>query len=222
MMLGFSDFFNTRKAVLIAWLVFICLLLPMTSLAKDESLPPHWSLEFKVGRFESALEEWDTYYDENPSQFDVGWSYKVFRPLEIGLSLGRMTTGGAGNFPLSQSIGGEVDFTLVPLHVSLLYRFVLYENQLFVPYIGGGWTRVYYRQKTEDGKKFEGSHDGGHLKVGIQFLLNSLDKSRARTLQRKWGIENTYLFLEALSFVAKEDQIDLGGDSISLGLLMEY
>ncbi len=221
-MIRFLDVFTNHKTILITLLISVCLLLPMTSLAKNEPVPPRWSVEFKVGKFESALEEWDTYYDESPSQFDIGWSYKIFRPLDIGLSLGRMTTNGVGYFPLQQSVGGEVNFTLVPVNISLRYRFVFHENQLLVPYIGGGWTRVYYRQKTGGGDKFEGSHDGSHVKAGIQVLLDSFDKKGARNLQQKWGIKNTYLFLETLSFEAKKNQIDLGGDSISLGLLMEF
>ncbi|MCF6338630.1 MAG: hypothetical protein L3J84_11900, partial [Gammaproteobacteria bacterium] len=117
---------------------------------------------------------------------------------------------------------GDVDFTLVPVNISLLYRFVFHENQLLVPYVGGGWTRVYYRQERGGGDKFEGSHDGHHVKLGIQILLDSFDKRSARNLQQKVGIENTYLFLEAQSIEAKESGIDLGGDSIFLGLLLEY
>jgi len=217
-----SDACNNDKAIVIALLLSACFLLPMASLAKDGTTPPRWSFEFKVGKFESALDEWDTYYDERPFQLNVAWSYKIFRPLEIGLSLGRMTTDGVGNLPLQQSVGGDVSFTLVPLNVSLLYRLIFHENQLLVPYVGGGWSRVYYRQKTGDGDKFEGSRDGNHLKVGVQLLLDSFDKNGARNLQRRMGVENTYLFLEALSIETKKDQIDLGGDSVSLGLLMEY
>lgn len=221
-MIGFSRAYANGKVMLITLLSSVWLLLPVASLAKDESTTPHWSFEFKVGKFESALENWDTYYDGNPSLLNVGWSYKIFRPLEIGLSLGRMTTNGIGNLPIQQSIGGDVDFTLVPVNISLLYRFVFHENQLLVPYIGGGWTRVYYRQETGGGNKFEGSHDGHHVKLGIQILLDSFDKRSARNLQQKVGIKNTYLFLEAQSIEAKRSGIDLGGNSIFLGLLMEY
>jgi len=221
-MIGFSGSCASCKVMLVVLLSSACLLLPVASLAKDELTTPHWSFEFKVGQFESALDKWDTYYDENPFLLNVGWSYKIFRPLEIGLSLGRMTTNGIGNFPIQQGIGGDVNFTLVPVNISLLYRFVFHEKQLLVPYIGGGWTRVYYRQRTGDGDKFEGSHDGHHVKLGVQILLDSFDKRSARNLHRRAGIENTYLFLEAQSIKAKENGIDLGGDSISLGLLMEY
>jgi len=219
-MIGFFGACANCRVMLIALLLLASLLLPVASLAKDESTIPHWSFEFKVGKFEPALEGWDTYYDENSFLSNVGWSYKIFRPLEIGLSLGRMTTNGIGNF--SKSIGGDVKFTLVPVNISLLYRFVFHEKQLLVPYVGGGWTRIYYRQKTGDGDKFEGSHNGRHVKLGIQLLLNSFDKRSARNFQRRVGVENTYLFLEAQSVEAKENGIDLGGDSISLGLLMEY
>jgi len=213
---------TNHKAMFIVLFTLACSLLAMASQAKDEPTTPHWSFEFKVGKFESALDEWDTYYDKTPYQWNIGGSYKIFRPLEIGLSLGKMTTNGVGDFPLQQSMGGDVNFTLMPVNISLLYRFVFYEKQLLVPYVGGGWTRIYYRQKTGDGDKFEGSFNGHHLKAGVQLLLDSFDKKGARNLQRRMGIDNTYLFLEAQSTEAKEDAVDLGGDSLFLGLLMEY
>jgi hypothetical protein len=53
-------------------------------------------------------------------------------------------------------LNGEVDYDLYPVNVFVLVRGVINENQWLVPYIGGGWTRMYYHEDPGpgDGTRF--------------------------------------------------------------------
>lgn len=215
------DYGGNRMRYLITALV-VLLSVTQTGYASEENVPNSGSFEFKLSHFKPELSEWDTYYEKEPNAITLGWSYKILRPLEVGASIGYMTVDGKGQLVTQNALGGKVDMTLVPVDISLVYRFVFSEEQLLVPYVGGGLTRIYYRQRTSDGKKAEGSHNGNHIKAGLQLLLDRLDKNGALKLQERFGIENSYLYLEGQKTKADESQIDLGGEFVSLGVLFEY
>ena len=48
------------------------------------------------------------------------------------------------------TVSGEVTYELYPLNVFVLVRGIINEKQWLVPYVGGGWTRMYYRVKVQD------------------------------------------------------------------------
>ena len=62
----------------------------------------------------------------------------------------------------------------------------------------------------------------GHARAGIQILLDNLAPGRANATEEQIGLRNSYLFLEAKNFSAKQNNIELGGTSYLLGLLFEF
>ncbi len=106
----------------------------------------------------------------------------------------------------------------------VLFRLVLSERQWLVPYVGGGWTRIYYREKIESQSTARGYADGNFAKVGIQILLDGMDPSSANSLYLDYGVEHTYLFFEVRKTTAKLDDTvyDLGGVGLLAGLLFEF
>jgi len=211
--------------MLVAFL-FAVLLMPRTVLAA-EPLPdqPRWSTEVKGGSFYPDIDDWATYYGKDYTYHIAGTlAYKLFRQFEIGVEGGYIKDKGQGFAPGHGTPAGNVTYELFPLQAFLLFRGVFSEEQWFVPYVGGGWTRMFYREKIELQDDVKGSADGYHARAGIQFLLDDLDPDASNRFYRDYGVHHTYFFLEGqyISAVIGTPEIDLGGTSFLAGLLFEY
>ncbi|MEW5755562.1 MAG: MXAN_2562 family outer membrane beta-barrel protein [Pseudomonadota bacterium] len=222
---------NLKPAVKLplVWVaLLLCATIPLAHGAEDETaVRPHWSFEFKGGRFSPAIDDWSTYYGKDSMQhFSASLGYKVLRQLEVGVEAGTMHDRGQGYLPLNDTIGGRVYYELYPLHVFVLLRGVFAEGQWLVPYIGGGWTRMYYKQDVANQERVKGSVDGSHTRAGVQLLLDVFARNSARQLFAQYGIDNTYLFVEQQTIEAEVDAggatVDIGGDSVLLGVLFEF
>ncbi len=214
---------------LLLWLAWpLCALAPLAFAAADEiAARPHWSFEFKGGRFSPAIDDWSTYYGKDSMQhFAASLGYKVLRQIEVGVELGTMHDRGQGNLPLNGSIGGRVYYELYPVNVYVLLRGVFAEGQWLVPYVGGGWTRMYYQQDLANQEGAKGSVDGSHARAGVQLLLDVFAPKESGQLLAQYGIDNTYLFLEQQTIKAEVDAsattVDIGGDSVLIGVLFEF
>ena len=212
------------------WLVLvIVLLLPVRAFAAAPAvIQTHWSLGIKGGWFYPAIDNWETYYGNDRTWNYAGsLAYKLRQQVEIGVEGGFIKDRGQGTGTISGTVTGKVDYELFPLQVFVLLRGSFSEKQLFVPYLGGGWTRMYYREKTEAQGTARGSADGYHGRAGLQILLDDADSTAARNLANDFGIAHTYLFLEAQSSSVKTNDlsgrsVDLGGTSYFVGLLFEF
>jgi hypothetical protein len=98
-----------------------------------------------------------------------------------------------------------------------------------VPYVGGGWSRLFYQEEVEKQSVSRGAANGYHARAGIQLLLDGLDSRAADSLYLDAGVFHTYLFLEAKYTRAMINTIDnpstsvnLGGTSYLGGLLFEF
>lgn len=214
-------------------LTVILLLMPAFLFAAEEIGVPKWSVEVKGGSFIPDLPGYSNYYgDRDMGEFGAAWSYKIFRQLEAGVEGMYSWDKGTGYAPLHGAYNATVDYQLFPLNAFVLIRGVFAEGQFLVPYVGGGWTRVFYRQKISDQGDVRGSADGYHARAGLQVLLDDLDPEAANNMYLDYGIYHTYFFLEAGYSRAMIDAIDpvtglsgsvnLGGTSLRAGLLFEY
>jgi hypothetical protein len=184
--------------------------------------PPHWSLEIRAGHFEPDLKEWETFYGDSKADvlgLSLGW--KLLRQVEVGLTVDDIEDTGVGKLPLNGTLGGQVNFHMYPAQLYVLLRGVFFENQWVVPYVGGGISRVYYHEEIDNQGSVRGHTDGDHTRYGLQFLLDSIDKGNAAGFEEE-GVENTYLFVEKLSFSADLEGVELGGESTMFGLLFEF
>jgi hypothetical protein len=183
---------------------------------------PYWTLEIKGGEFEPELEEWETFYgDDRTEHAGLAAAYKFLRQAEVGLALDYIKDEGVGFLPLNDELGGEVKLQLYPAHLYVLLRGIFFEDQWVVPYVGGGLTRVYYRQKIENQASVRGEADGDHTRAGLQILLDWFDTGNAVGFEDE-GVENSYLTIEMLSFSAEIDGIELGGESTMIGFAFEF
>lgn len=186
------------------------------------SQPPRWSLEIRTGELEPELEEWAQFYgDDHADQLGFALAYKVLPYVDVGLAVDHVHDKGVGNLPLNGMPGGEVEFHLYPAHLYVMLRGAFFENQWIVPYAGGGITRAYYRQAIDNQPSVRGKTDGDHSRAGLQILLDWLDEGNAAGFEEE-SVENTYLFVERLSFSVEVDGIELGGDSVVFGLAFEF
>ncbi len=222
----FSHFICFCRSHLLICIVGVVLSVATTKALADETRP-YWSTEIKFGQFHPVLEEWDKFYDDDyMKQYSVALAYKILRQLEIGLEASYLSLNGRGVLPLNNQVGGEIDYTLVPVSAYVTLRAIFSESQLIVPYIGGGMTRTSYKQKVNEGETSKGKTNGVYYKAGIQFLLDRLDIGSANALQRDFGIDNTYLIFEFSKITAEIDdvlgnEVDLGGKNYFFGLLFE-
>ena len=213
---------------MIAWrrLVKLALMLlltagtpPIVAQENDTAITsPRWMLELKVGRFDPELEGYQRFYGDDETRYwSVEVAYRFRRWLEVGGGLAHMRDKGVGLLSISGALGGEVTYTLMPVHAFFNLRGDFSQDQLVVPYIGVGVTRSYYKQKIELQPDRTGTSDLGTIvRVGLQLSLVRLGAKSGSQIQR------SYLFVEAQRFTTEVDDIDLGGDVFLLGFRFEF
>ena len=189
---------------------------------------PHWSLEVKGGDFTPDIANWSQAYGKRYTrEYGGSLAYKVFRPLEVGIEGSYIEDKGQGLAPLHNVLTGKVTYNLYPVNVFVLARGVFSERQWLVPYVGGGWTRIFYDEEVEKQGVARGAVNGSHIRAGLQLLLDGIDSGAANNLYHDFGVYHTYLFLEAKRSRAMADTVsggfvNLGGTSWLGGLLFEF
>ena len=208
------------------------LFLNVTALSAQAAEPalerPHWSLELKGGVFIPDIDNWATYYGRRDiSEYGGSLAYKITQQIEVGLEGSYIKDKGQGLAPLHGIVTGDVTYELAPLNVFVLVRAVFRDNQVLIPYAGGGWTRMYYREKVQYQGDIKGSTDGYHARAGLQLVLDSMDPRAASNLYMDYGVFRTSLFFEARHIRAmitdlNGTSVNLGGTSWLGGLLFEF
>jgi len=226
-------FKSSKEALLFLITLFLVTLLQISAVdaattddkEKMLSKKPKWSLEFKAGRFEPDIANWDTFYAKDYTHHFAGaFSYKLLDQIEIGLQAGWIRDKGKGFLPNNNIVGGRVKYQLFPLDAFILFRGVYTSHQWVVPYVGGGWSRAYYKANIRNQSSVDGVENGTHYRAGVQFLLNNLYKKGTRNLKNTFGIVNTNFFIEVQELKAEVGSLNLniGGKSTMIGILLEY
>jgi hypothetical protein len=110
------------------------------------------------------------------------------------------------------------------VNVFVLFRGIMSDEQLLVPYVGGGWTRMYYHQLITGQETVRGNADGYHMRGGVQLSLDLLDPGASKKMYTNYGVHSTYLFIEAeyTRVLERTTSIDLGGTAYFGGLMFEF
>jgi hypothetical protein len=215
--------------------ILLCLMLlavPAVALAEEPLLDvPHWSFELKGGRFAPSLSDWAASYGrKDMPEYAISLAYKLHRMVEVGVEGGAATAKGKAIAKLhSEQAGqtvnaGTIRYEIYPLNAFVLFRGILSENQVVVPYLGGGFTHILYREAVEGQGSVKGSANGYHARGGLQFLLDGLDRDGANSMYLDYGVFHTYLFIEAeyTSAKVKDISTNLGGTAYLAGFLFEF
>lgn len=209
-------------------LVMILSILPMAVLAEEATKRPHWSLELKGGEFIPDIDNWSAFYGRRyTSEYGGSLAYKIKRKLEFGIEGMYLKDNGQGFAPIHQTTAGSVKYESVPLNIFVLARGLFSEKQWIVPYVGGGWTTMFYREEVQSQEVTRGSTNGYHARAGLQLLLDGIDPSASTSMELDYGIFHTYLFVEAeyiraMANTATSGSVNLGGTSWLAGLLFEF
>ena len=214
------------KSILLAILV---LALPAAVIAAEPAADrSHWSLEVKGGYFYPDINNWSTYYGDDKTWHVAGsLAYKLLKQVDVGIEAGYIKDHGQGRGSISGSVTGDVTYELAPLNVFVLFRGMFSEKQWLIPYAGGGWTRMFYKEEIEAQSTVRGHADGYHGRAGLQFLLDNTDITASRNLVSDYGIYHTYFFLEteyirAMITDLTGASVNLGGTSYLMGFLFEF
>lgn len=195
------------------------------STALDEEVAaPRWAVEFKAGQFEPEIPEWSRYYDENRG---IQTALTVFRAMgpvfEIVADAAHFHDRGEGSLPLNVQTGGDMLYELYSLALGATIRTPRPIGGWFTPYVGGSWARVYYSTTINSHDRRRGGADGVLLRGGVRVLLDPFDTLGARTLQKQFGIDGSWLTLEYQKL--ETDTVsgyDLGGRAWFAGLRFEF
>jgi len=184
---------------------------------------PRWVFEFKGGLYYPDLDDYETYYGSDHSTiWALAGAYKITNWLEVGAELGYTNDDGVGSLPNNSILGGEVDYTLMPLQIFLNLQYEASADQLFVPYAGIGIATAWYKQEIDQQSDVTGRSDiGGAARVGLRLQITNSDRHGANYLSGDRRLQ-TYLFLEGQIFSTEVDGIDLGGEAYFLGLRLEF
>jgi len=204
--------------------------LPSVASAEDPLLDrPHWSFELKGGNFAPAVPDWEQSYGKRDIPvYALSLAYKVIRQIEIGIEGAQMKAKGLASGPLHSAQAGHpvftgtVNYEILPVNIFVLFRGVVNENQWVVPYAGGGFTKILYREDVEGQDSVSGSANGYHARGGLQFLLDGIDRGAANSMYMDYGVDHTYFFIEAEYTSAKVNSVELGGTAYLAGLLLEF
>jgi hypothetical protein len=210
--------------------LLMIVLVPALAHAADPQLDrPHWSVEIKGGIFEPDLPDFEKYYDEKTmTEFAGSLAYKIIRQIEVGLSAGYLQAKGRGDAQLNNTTAGSVTYKLAPINAFVLFRGVMREEQWLIPYAGGGFTRLYYKERIEGQDTISGSVDGYHARGGLQFVLNSLDAKSANAMYKDYGVYSTSFIFEVeythavVKATSSTPEYNLGGTAYIMGLLFEF
>lgn len=209
----------------------LLLIVPSALFAENKTIErPYWSIEFKGGLFVPDIDNWSKFYGgRDMSTFGGSLAYKVLRQIEVGIEGMYSRDSGNGFAPDHGEVTGSVKYEVAPLNAFILLRGVFGEEQWLVPYAGGGWTRMFYREEIQYQGEVRGSVDGYHARAGLQLLLDQFDPSAANSFYLDYGVDHTYFFIEANYTRAMIDttetpsrSINLGGTSWLAGLLFEF
>jgi outer membrane protein W len=178
-----------------------------------------WMVELKAGHLTPTLQEYEQFYgDDDTGQYGVAFGYRFLPWLELDAETQYMHDNGAGRLPSTGGLGAPVEYTLWPVHVFAKFRLERSASQLFVPYIGIGVARAFYKQEIElQGERDGTTESGPSLRAGVEISMNRVDPPRDDT----GALKRTYLFIEAQQFEATVDDVDLGGDALLIGFRFE-
>jgi len=208
-------------------IILVCALfmLPAAAYAQDAVVDrPHWSFEMKAGNFEPDLPEWTRYHGrKDMPEYGAAVAYKFIRQVEAGVELGYLTAKGPALAPRHNNLlTGSSTYSLFPVNAFVIFRGVFNEKQWLVPYAGGGYTKMFYREQVEGQSTIKGSADGYHSRAGVQLLLDVLDPGGSNNMYMEYAIFHTYLFVEGKYTRAVVSSTNLGGTSYLAGLLFEF
>lgn len=126
---------------------------------------------------------------------------------------------------LEIGIGSTMQTKLVTADLTMRLRLNFMEDQVLVPF-GGGGADVYwfFGDDNIEGEEIN-RQEGYHLEGGLQILLDYFDSKQAKEIQRRWGVDNSYLsigYRKSRVDGFGKDEVDIGGELFFGEILLEF
>lgn len=171
------------------------------------------------------IEGWKDHFNEQ-GIWSYGFEFGKYltERFEITLNMNYAGKDGTATTLTGRASADKTKYEQVPILVSILYRFAFSQDQIIVPFLGGGYTHVIYMEEI-NGNKISGDRMGYHVRGGLELLLDYFDPQAAREFSMDYKIFNTYLTFEAIYSKADDfgkEVIDIGGLGYMMGLRFEY
>jgi hypothetical protein len=210
------------------FLLALALALPARAEEQTEELgaSPRWgTFELSLGaykpnvdaEFGGGVHPWSTVFGDGRGLiFRVDASKSIFTgfgSLDVGIGAGYFQKSGKGLLEDGTASADETTFKMIPLRVSLTYRFDVLALRYGIPLAPYGrfsFDRYQWwvnngagNTASFEGKDGSGATNGYSFSGGVAFLLDFLDPGLAREMDRDTGINDTYLFVDfTKSFVS--------------------
>lgn len=191
------------------------------------------SYSFENFPTEDAANKFESFYNsETATTFFLEYDWPVFKSmpsLSLNFNGGLAYARGTGAFvdpDVTSTVGpAREKYTLIflPLGVGLTYKLKFISNQLFLPFVNGSLNYNLLLEYREGFEAFKylgifGAHFGG----GVSINLGWFERLASLQLDQEFGINNTYLSLEARQVIGFEDDNNINGFVVLGGLSFEY
>jgi len=167
--------------------------------------------------------------------------WQGFGTLALGGGLGYGWVNGKALSSDGEKTDDDVGFNIVPLTISLVYRWDWLEVKYgvpFVPYFKAGLSGTIWwatdakddiantRGPNGEERTGAGLTLGWHVAAGLQFLLDIFSPGMAQQFDEESGVNNSYIFVEVMHSdvddFGSDSSIDLSADAVSFGLAFEF
>jgi hypothetical protein len=222
----------------------------------DYRSPQHFALELRLGPYTPDVDgefagtgraPHAEYFGKKPrllGQIELDYQFfHLFGSAAVGVSIGyfnesaRAFAEPAPGQPAAERAGDETELTLVPVALSLVYRFDVAARRWNVPLIPYGKAGLNYtlwsiydgndniaRSVSGPGRG-RGGTAGWHVAAGVSFLLDVIDPGAARELDAEIGVNHTHVFVELTrieaSGLGQARKLHVGDTTWFAGLLFE-
>lgn len=219
---------DLRYLFIFVFIILLIILNPFTSNAYS-SRRRNISIEPKWGYYVFDTSKWGT-------ERGYGGRYSILGAIKTNLEFFHQIIQLGGGIGFLREDKPHYFLYNIPIELSLNLRFKFTSEQLIVPYLGGGVDYSYFKEKS----RYRDNQDiirisiihvnrkGYHMNAGVQLLLDRFDNQSARRFDEKFGINATYLTIEArytdlTDFGDLEsEKTDVSGWFYTMGLLFEF
>lgn len=174
--------------------------------------PDNYKPDFVVNE---TLESYYGYAESSLIDLTIGIKWNMF--------LGALSFDFGAGYYMNEG-KDDSTLTLIPARAGItLSMDTIFSEPYVVPYATVGAYSVFFNEKLAAQKKEGNTPIGLYWAAGVQFQLNWLDENTAIVSYDETGLENTYVFAEARSFLESNELDDFSTDpQVGAGLRVEY
>ncbi|MBM4386352.1 MAG: hypothetical protein FJ088_01355 [Deltaproteobacteria bacterium] len=173
-------------------------------------------------------------------EFDYQF-FHGFGSIGLGFGIGYSYLHGNGLMKNGEKSTDSTAINILPLNLSLVYRFDVLAKRFSFPFViygKGGFDYLIWwitdgvgnvsSYEDSSGKAFKGSGGtfGAHATAGVSLLLDLFAPSMAQTFDIELGVNNSYLFAEAIfMFVddfGKDNSFNFSDNTFLFGMAFEF